>query len=459
MLAELRGVRYRPPGAERVALDGVDLELRAGELVLLAGPSGSGKTTLLRTLCGLVPHFHGGRFGGICRVAGLDTRHARPAEVCAKAGIVFQDPEAGTIMLAVEREVAFPLECAAWPPSEIAVRVCEALEEAGASQLAGRATAELSGGELQRVALAAALAARPALLVLDEPMSQLDPAAAASLALRLRALADAGTCVVVTEHRVERIAAHADRLVRMDRGRIVEDGPSHEPAGADGPQAPAPIAQGAALAELRAIDAGYPGRPVLRDAGLSLAAGSVTALAGENGSGKSTLARVLAGLHAPSEGTVQLEGADVTALPIERRFPRLAFVSQDPGRVLLRERVDDEVEFGPRQLGWPAGERRRAVAHALASLGLDELAARHPRDLSGGERERVAVAAALVSRPRVLVLDEPTRGMDDETSARLVGLLHAHAADGNAALVVTHDRSLARRAADRRLTLSGGTPC
>jgi energy-coupling factor transport system ATP-binding protein len=458
MLAQLSGVRYRPPGGERDALAGVDLELHAGELVLLAGPSGSGKTTLLRTLCGLVPHFHGGRFGGTCRVAGLDTRHARPAEICAKAGIVFQDPEAGTIMLAVDREVAFPLECAGWPPTEMAARVLEALDEAGASHLRSRATGHLSGGELQRVALAAALATRPPLLLLDEPMSQLDPEAAAALATRLRALADAGACVVVTEHRVERIVAHADRLVRMERGRIVADGPSGERA-PDAQTSPTRFAGGAALAELRSIDAGYPGRPVLNGAGIALAAGSVTALAGENGSGKSTLARVLAGLHAPSGGAVELDGEDVTGLPIERRFPRLAFVSQDPGRVLLRERVDDEVEFGPRQLGWPADERRRAVAHALASVGLEELAGRHPRDLSGGERERVAVAAALVSRPRVLVLDEPTRGMDDETSARLVALLRAHAADGNTALVVTHDIGLARRAADRQLTLVGGAAC
>jgi energy-coupling factor transport system ATP-binding protein len=457
MLAQLSSVRYRPPGATRDALDGVDLELEAGELVLLAGPSGSGKTTLLRTLCGLVPHFHGGRFGGSCRVAGLDTRHARPAEICARAGIVFQDPEAGTIMLGVDREVAFPLECAAWPASEIVARVEQALGEAGAAHLLGRATAELSGGELQRVALAAALAARPPLLLLDEPMSQLDPAAAHALARRLRALADAGACVVVTEHRIERIAARSDRIVRMQAGRIVADGPGvdgrmpHEDAAAR--------AAGPPLAELRRIDAGYPGRAVLRGADLELAAGTVTALAGENGSGKSTLARVLAGLHEPAKGTVLLERADVTALPVERRFPRVAFVSQDPGRVLLRERVDDEVGFGPRQLGWPADERRRAVAEVLAAVGLEQLADRHPRDLSGGERERVAVAAALVSRPRVLLLDEPTRGMDDETSTRLVGLLQAHAAAGNAALVLTHDLDLARRAADRRLTLVDGAPC
>jgi energy-coupling factor transport system ATP-binding protein len=458
MLAQLSGVRYRPPGAERDALAGVDLELAAGELVLLAGPSGSGKTTLLRVLCGLVPHFHGGRFAGNCRVAGLDTRHARPAEVCARAGIVFQDPEAGTIMLAVDREVAFPLECAAWPPAEIAARVLESLTEAGAAHLRDRATGELSGGELQRVALAAALAARPPLLLLDEPMSQLDPHAAESLAERLRALADAGACVVVTEHRISRIAAHADRIVQLEAGRIVGDGPGmREPAAPEtnGHHTPP---TGTPLAELRAIVAGFPGRSVLSGAGLQLDAGSVTALAGDNGSGKTTLARVLAGLHAPSSGHVRLDGEDVTPLPVERRFPRLAFVGQDPGRVLLRERVDDEVEFGPRQLGWPADERRRAVKAALGAVGLEALAARHPRDLSGGERERVAVAAALVSRPRVLVLDEPTRGMDDAMRGQLVRLLQAHAAEGNAALVVTHDRALARDAADRLLTLVGGAP-
>jgi energy-coupling factor transport system ATP-binding protein len=457
MLARLSRVRYRPPGAERDALAGIDLELAAGELVLLAGPSGSGKTTLLRTLCGLVPHFHGGRFGGRCEVAGLDTRHARTAEICARTGIVFQDPEAGTIMLSVDREVAFPLECAAWPPAAIAARVEEALGEAGARHLHARATGELSGGELQRVALAAALAGRPPLLLLDEPMSQLDPQAAMALAVRLRSLADSGVCVVVTEHRIERIAAHADRIVRMQAGRIVADGPGEDerpPHASARSRSP-----GGPLAELREIAAGYPGRSVLHGAELTLEAATVTALAGENGSGKSTLARVLCGLHAPESGSVRLVGVDVTSLPIEQRFPRVAFVSQDPGRVLLRERVDDEVEFGPRQLGWPADERRRAVASALASVGLEGLAGRHPRDLSGGERERVAVAAALVSRPRVLVLDEPTRGMDEETSTRLVGLLHAHAAEGNAALILTHDPELARRAADRRLTLLEGSPC
>jgi energy-coupling factor transporter ATP-binding protein EcfA2 len=440
---------------QRTVLAGVDLELAPGDYVAVMGESGVGKSTLLNLIAGLDRADAGSIVLDGVELTTLDD-DALTALRRERMGFVFQ---AFHVLpyLSVEQNVALPLALAGVEDSKAAPRVAAILDAVGLGDRGSSLPRELSGGELQRVALAAALAARPPLLLLDEPMSQLDPAAATSLAQRLRALADAGACVVVTEHRIERVAAHADRIVRMDAGRIVADGP----AGDD--RVPHPNAElrpaGTPLAELREIAAGYPGRAVLTGAGLELSAGSVTALAGENGSGKSTLARVLAGLHEPTSGTVHLEGSDVTALPVERRFPRLAFVSQDPGRVLLRERVDEEVGFGPRQLGWPAEERRRAVADALASVGLEQLAGRHPRDLSGGERERVAVAAALVSRPRVLVLDEPTRGMDDETSTRLVALLHAHAAVGNAALIVTHDLELARRVADRRLTLVAGAPC
>ena len=367
MLAQLSGVRYRPPGAERDALAGVDLELHAGELVLLAGPSGSGKTTLLRVLCGLVPHFHGGRFAGSCRVAGLDTRHARPAEVCARAGIVFQDPEAGTIMLAVDREVAFPLECAAWPPAQIAERVARGADRGrrrapprpadrralGRRAAAGRARGGARGAATAAAARRADVAARPA-------GGRVAGGTAAGARRRRN---------VRRRHRAPHLphrrrtptascgsrqgASSATRPWCASRRRAATNGHRRAPTGEP-------------LAELREIAAGFPGRTVLAAAGLQLTAGSVTALAGDNGSGKTTLARVLAGLHRPSGGHVRLGGEDVTPLPVERRFPRLAFVGQDPGRVLLRERVDDEVEFGPRQLGWPVDERRRAVAAALA---------------------------------------------------------------------------------------------
>ncbi len=419
MLAQLSGVRYRPPGAERDALAGIDLELGAGELVLLAGPSGSGKTTLLRTLCGLVPALP--RWSLRRHVHGRGPRHAaranRPRSVRARASSSRIPRPARSC----SRSTARSRSRSSAPPGrrrEIATRVAEALDEAGAGHLRARATSELSGGELQRVALAAALAGRPPLLLLDEPMSQLDPAAASALALRLRALADAGACVVVTEHRIERIASHADRIVRMEAGRIVADGPATDDLVPHTEAAPA--RSGDTLASLSAITAGYPGRPVLNGRCARARSGQVTALAGENGSGKSTLARVLAGLHAPDAGSVQLEGEDVTAFPIERRFPRVAFVSQDPGRVLLRERVDDEVGFGPGQLGWPADERRRAVAAALEAVGLEAARRASPsRSLGRRARARRRRRGARVASTRARARRADARdGRRDEHASR-----------------------------------------
>jgi energy-coupling factor transport system ATP-binding protein len=458
-VAELTGVRYRYPGAPREALAGVDLELRAGELVLLAGASGSGKSTLLRALAGLVPHFHGGRFSGRVLTDGLDTRSVPPAVVCARAGMVFQDPEAGSVALTVEREVAFPLENAAWPVPALLDRVGAALLEAGAAQLAGRRLAELSGGELQRVALAAALAPGPPLLLLDEPTSQLDPGAADALALHLRALChDHGRAVVVGDHRTERLEAVADRVLVLEHGRVVADGRPGEVVLP--PSAPPALAVGRAggepLAELRGIAAGYGANLVVRRADVVLPAGTVTALSGENGAGKTTLARVLAGLHAPAAGKVFLLGRDVTALAAERRFPRVGFVGQDPGRYLLHEQVDEEVGYALRLAGVGRGDRARRVAAVLDELGLGHAATRHPRDLSGGERERVALASILVAEPAVLVLDEPTRGMDVAARAALAARLRRHAEDGGAVLLITHDRGFADAVSDRHAELGGG---
>jgi energy-coupling factor transport system ATP-binding protein len=458
-VAELTAVHYRYPGAPREALAGVDLELQAGELVLLAGASGSGKSTLLRALAGLVPHFHGGSFSGRVLTDGLDTRSVSPAAVCARAGLVFQDPEAGSVALTVEREVAFPLENAAWPVATLLDRVGEALLEAGAARLLGRRLAELSGGELQRVALASALAPGPPLLLLDEPTSQLDPGAADALALHLRNLChEHGRAVVVGDHRTERLEAVADRVVVLEHGRVVADGRPGEVVLP--PSSPPPLAVGRAggepLAELRGVAAGYGANLVVRRADVVLPAGTVTALSGENGAGKTTLARVLAGLHAPVAGQVLLGGREVTALPAERRFPRVGFVGQDPGRYLLHERVDEEVGYALRLAGVGRGDVARRVAAMLEELGLAHAATRHPRDLSGGERERVALASILVAEPVVLVLDEPTRGMDVAARAALAARLRRHADDGGAVLLITHDRGFADAVADCHAAIGGG---
>lgn len=450
VVASVRGLRFSYGDRPVEALHGVDLDVRSGEILLLEGPSGGGKSTLLRALSGSVPHFHGGRFAGRVVVDGLDTMVAPPARVARAAGLMFQDPETQAVLGTVDRDVAFGLESAARPPRDIGPRVREVLERVGAAHLQERRIATLSGGERQRVAMAAVLACAPPVLLMDEPTSQLDDDGAAALAQVLRGLAAEGTAVVMSEHRAERARPLAHRVVGVRDGRLVEapgggaimDGVSAAPA-TDGGPAPGPV-----RLLVEGVDAGYPGRAVLAGTHLELRAGTVTALRGPNGAGKTLLARVIAGLHAPGAGRVLLDGRDVTAEPAERRFPGIALVSQDPGRHLLTERVEDEVGYALVRLGMPAGERRAALGRAMRSGDLEAMAGRHPLDLSVGERERVALAAGLVADPGVIVLDEPTRGMDPVRKAALAASLRARAAAGAAVLVTTHDASFAHVAAD-----------
>jgi len=462
IVARAQDVAFRYGRSGPAALDGASLEVAAGEVVVLEGPSGGGKSTLLRAFAGLVPHFHGGRFEGRVIVDGLDTRRTPPAAVARRAGLLFQDPEAQAVLATAERDVAFGPQNAGLPAEEIQARVREALADAGALALRERRIEDLSSGERQRVALAGVLASRPALLLLDEPTSQLDEEAAAALAATVRRLADErGIAVVIAEHRIERVRHVADRILAVRAGRVSAPVPWASAEAATPPNGelaiwPTPPRPNGQLAiALEAVDAGYPGRPVLRRCSLGLAPGTVTALTGPNGSGKSTLVRVLAGLHRPDRGRVRLGEVDVTAEPAERRFPRIGLVGQDPGRHLLCERVSDEVGYALRRLGAPTAEIEGRVAREMRALDIEALAERHPLDLSVGERERVALAAVLVARPAALVLDEPTRGMDPERKASLAGDLRARAAEGAAVLVATHDATFAARAADRHVALAG----
>lgn len=447
ILASARGLSFAYGGASAPALAGVDLDVAAGEVALIEGPSGGGKSTLLRALSGSVPHFHGGRFGGRVVVAGMDTMEAPAARVARAAGMVFQDPESQAVMGAVWRDVAFGPESAGHPARDIPARVEAALDAVGAGHLRDRRIATLSGGERQRVAVASVLACGPALLLLDEPTSQMDDDGAASLGIVVRALADGGAGVVIAEHRAERVRGLADRVWRVSGGLLAE-GPG---AAASGSRAP--VVPGQVRLSMEGIRAGYDGRPVFADAGLELRAGEVTALRGANGSGKSLLARVAVGLHPPEAGRVLLDGEDVTALPAERRFPGVAMVPQDPGRHLLTERVDHEVAYALARLGVSEAESAARVAAALERFDLTGLAGRHPLDLSVGERERVALAALLVSEPGVLILDEPTRGMDPSRKAVLASVLADRAAAGAAVLLITHDAGFAATAADRILRI------
>ena len=425
-LAVVDGLRFAYASGSPV-LDDVALRIDDGEHVALLGPSGSGKSSLLRALAGLVPHFHGGTFAGTVVVAGRDTRETRPGELAGTVASVFQDPEDQIVMARVANEVVFGLENLGTDPDEIWPRVEEALALVGAEHLADRPTAELSGGELQRVALASALALRPRLLLLDEPTSQLDPAAADAFFAIVERLPCA---VVVSEQRPARPLAHVDRVLFMDGGRIVLDAPRDAATAWLAAHRPLYLPHEASLAcRVRSVSFAYGEVRVLDRVSLDVRRGEVVALTGPNGAGKTTLALIACGLLQPDEGDVE--------------HARAAYLAQDPGRHVVTERVLDEVALG-------AGEERARAA--LAQLGLAGHADRHPRDLSSGERERLALAAVLALEPELLVLDEPTRGVDPERKEELARLLRSEAPT-RGTVVVTHDLPWAASVADRIVTL------
>ena len=468
----IRAVTYRYPESSQPALDAVSLTLREG-LTAIAGSSGSGKSTLLRLLNGLVPNFHGGHIRGEVTVAGMDAMRTPTARLARAVGFVFQDPETQLVRAHVVDEVAFALENTGVPEAEIDARVEWAMAAAGIGGLAGRTTASLSGGERQRVAIAAAIALRPAVLALDEPTSQLDPAGAAQVLRACRDLADSGTVVVVSEHRCAGLLHLADHLGVMAGGTLSGPGPVREMATRmeDPPQLvalaralrwspvpltvdeaagrapslrpppePAPVSAGDAAWELRSCAVGHDRTAVLAGVDLGGATGEVTVLMGPNGGGKTTLLRAIAGLQKPLAGTAW------------RQAGRVAYLPQDPAVLLHRRSVQDEVDYTLRRAG--SHEPRGLV---LRRLGLADLASRYPGDLSSGQRQRAALAAILAGSPGLVLLDEPTRGMDANARSALVRILREMAVAGASVVVATHDADLAADLADRVLFVDAGT--
>jgi energy-coupling factor transport system ATP-binding protein len=444
-LAVAEGLSFAYPGAAERALRDVSVGLSPGEVTLVLGRSGSGKSTLLRAFAGLIPHFHGGRFSGRVEVAGLDTRRHGPAGLAGTVGTLFQDPEDQVVFTRVINEVAFGLENVGTAPSVIEARATNALAAVGAEHLADRLVTELSGGELQRVCLAATLALEPRLLLLDEPTSQLDPEAAAGLVeLAVRLARERGTVILMTEQRPALPLALCDRVLFVEDGSLAFDGPIAEArtwleerhpvfVSAGGDFGVRPARQGQVVARLDDVSFAYEDHLLVLDGvGLELRRGEVVALVGPNGSGKTTLAKVAVGLLEPLTGSVE-------------RVGRATYLSQDPGRYVFRDRADEEVAIG---IGGDLPSARRG----LAAVDLAGYEHRHPRDLSSGERERLALAAVLVPEPDLLVLDEPTRGVDPERKQALARLLAADSS--RATLVVTHDVAFAGAVADRIVSLA-----
>ncbi|MEV0256603.1 ATP-binding cassette domain-containing protein [Streptomyces sp. NPDC050732] len=503
-------------GAVGPTVRGVDLAVPEGELVLLVGPSGVGKSTLLGTVSGLVPHFTGGTLRGRVTVAGRDTRTHKPRELADVVGTVGQDPLSHFVTDTVEDELAYGMESLGLAPEVMRRRVEETLDLLGLADLRDRPIATLSGGQQQRVAIGSVLTPHPRVLVLDEPTSALDPAAAEEvLAVLQRLVHDLGTTVLMAEHRLERVVQYADQVLLLAapgeapvlgdpatlmarspvfppvvalgrlagwsplpltvrdarrragalRERLAGAGPCREvpPAAPAAERAPGrwsrlrkertprtPEAAPAARVERLAVRRGRV--EALRRVDLTVTPGETVALMGRNGAGKSTLLSALVGLLEPTSGTVLVGGAVPHRTTPRQLIRHVGLVPQEPRDLLYADTVAAECAAADRDAGAPPGACRALVSELLPGIADDT----HPRDLSEGQRLALALSIVLATRPPLLLLDEPTRGLDYAAKARLVGILRGLAAEGHAIVLATHDVELAAEIAHRVVILADG---
>jgi energy-coupling factor transporter ATP-binding protein EcfA2 len=476
-------VTYSYPQAKTPVFSDISFAIPEGAFVLVTGATGAGKSTLLRAMNGLVPHFTGGNFSGTVRTAGIDTKEVSPRELSHLVAFVPQDPAASFVVDRVEDELAYAMENLAFDRARMRRRIEETLDLLELAPLRDRSVRTISGGERQRVAIAAALTAGPRLLLLDEPTSQLDPQGAENVLAALQRLVhDLGMTVLIAEHRLERVAGFVDLALGVENAAVVVGAPgevltrlgSGPPVTHLGrslewrplpltvrdarrhaansplrlhvqPPAGSPRA-GRTLVSARGLRAAYGPTVVLQGIDLDVRVGESVVLVGRNGAGKTTLLRCLAGLHAPASGVVVSDdgpprpGTDVSLCP------------QRPEAVLFRDTVREEIAT---TLDWNDSSADPESVVAAFGLALSILGA-HPRDLSAGQRQLVAIASVAATGAPVLLLDEPSRGLDPESKLRLVSFLRGYVAGGHAVMLATHDVELAALIAGRVIMLAGG---
>ncbi len=510
-MIRIEGLTFYYSDTTHPALKNINLKVGEGEFILVAGPSGGGKSSLGRCLNGLIPHFYGGKIYGRVLVDGMNTLEHSTKELATKVGFVFQDPESQLVSLDVEREIAFGLENLGFPRDLIAKRVEESLDTLGIAHLRYRQLIELSGGEKQKVAIASVLALHPSILILDEPTSELDPKGAEEvLSIITRLNDDLGLTVILIEHRLDRVLQYADRLIVLNDGMVAIDGevrdvmtnryaelsrigigvppmirlvqelrdrgvridgvpltikegrailrkafentmPIQDTSGGNGQEIASP------LVEVKRLWYTYPsGLLALRNINLKIGESEFTTIMGRNASGKTTLAKHFNRLLVPTKGRIRVSGLDTREATVAELARKVGFVFQNPNDHLLADTVYDEIAFTLKNLGFSRGEIELRTAEILERFQLNEYKNHYPRSLSGGEKQRVALASVLATKPKVLILDEPTRGMDYRLKSELMRFLNEYRAEGNTVILVTHDVEIVAEYADRVILLSEG---
>lgn len=505
------GFSFRYGDEPYLALKNISLEIEAGEFVLVSGPSGGGKSSFCRCLNGLIPHFYGGKVSGDVTVNGLSILKHPPRELAGTVGMTFQDPENQLTAMDVEREIVFGMENLGFSRKLMSKRLEESLDTLGIAALRHRVITELSGGEKQKVAIAAVLSLHPGVLVMDEPTSELDPKGAEDVLSVVQRLNDElGLTVVLVEHRLERVIHLVDRIVLVHRGEIIADGPPKKVLGdariqeigvgvpplirlanrlrSEGKNIPslpltvkegravfAPLldrtapsakarpdrqekAAGPAVLSVNNVWYAYTGqsRSALKNISLDFHQGELTAVMGRNASGKSTLLKMFNGILKPLRGDVLVNGRNTRHARVSELSAAVGLVFQNPDDHLFADTVEQEIALTLQNLDWVPDRIRDRVEELLEKFDLVRYRRRYPRYLSGGEKQRLALASVIASRPPLLALDEPTRGMDYRSKTELMRFLCQYCDSGHTVILVSHDVETVAEHARRVVLMSEG---
>lgn len=489
----VENLTFRYAGSEDDALKDINLTVKEGEFILIAGPSGCGKSTLIRLINRLIPDYYGGTIEGEVYLKGHNIENMKREEIVKSVGMVFQHPEKQIVFQEVEREIAFGLENLNTDLSMMKRNVAEAISLLGINSIRSKQTNEISGGQKQKIAIASVISMNPDILLFDEPVSQLDPISAEEvLDSILKLNRDLGKTIILVEQRLDKCFSIADRIIFMENGRIVGEGNSsnipqtiskryhlpniayifHE-AGCKRP--PSTVKTGRCMIEKMTIKShineevrtlgdivlnvkklGFEyerGIKTLKNVTFELHKNEILAVMGENGAGKSTLFKIISGIIERYSGDVSIGGVSCKRMPIAERIKKIGYLSQNPNDYFGRKTVFDEVAYTLKNLG----EYNEAKVNSIIDkLGLSELKDRNPRDLSGGEKQRVGIAATIVSEPDIIILDEPTRGMDAQSKHNLGLLLQELSLEGKAIVLITHDADFAGDYADTVMLMFDG---
>ncbi|MBW1947387.1 MAG: energy-coupling factor ABC transporter ATP-binding protein [Deltaproteobacteria bacterium] len=484
-MIEIKDLSFTYQGRDEPTLKDLNLYVRAGEFILVAGPTGCGKTTLLRTLNGLIPHETAGIMEGSVTIAGKETKKSSMADLTRMVGLVFQNPDDQIFSTRVEDEVAFGPENLCFQQKEIESSIDYALKAVGLNGFRNRTTAALSGGEKQRLAIAAALAMQPQVLALDEPFSQMDTSGTIEVLELIRKLNRKGMTIILVEHRIAAVFRHVSRIVIMEGGRIVLDEDKRKPAAyrpifkrfglwlpddrdlandSDRQQirkfkkSDFKVHQKEIVLEARDIWFRYQKNNgfVLKGISLAIRRGEMVALLGDNGTGKSTLLLHFAAILKPEKGMVKILGIDSRDANSFRLAGKVGVVFQNPDLMLFCNSVRKEVEFGPRTLKLSPDKLSGILSDTLGALTIGGLEEEAPFSLSSGQRLRVATASIASMDPEIFLLDEPSQGQDRVNVEGLMNYLKIRSRKGTAILFITHNLDVALRYADRILFMNGG---